>query len=453
MPILDRDLNLLQDLVATTVRSIVSRYIGDGIPPGGEGFKIRAIPADNDFVIGAGGTCLVGGIEVAIDDDVQYTRQAGGVPDLTPPTGADPRVDLVYLDVSLETVDAGDGLDNADDIGIQTSVRVRPARTVRVAQGASKLPDPPAGHFLYLLATLTRQPDVAEVKQEMIADKRQTGINLAEVERRVSEVERLRIRLSLDEGRPFIPRNGRPNDPVRIFGNNLDVGGLVVKFGDEEATVGSVARDVLIVQVPPHAQPGRVPITVTTAGGTMTTSLPFTINSGGPPPAFKSGSEFSPAFGPSGTVVTLNGQNFSGATEVTFGNAMADLDPGQVSDTRIQVTVPEAASGSRPISVTTPAGTTPSDGNFTVGDGPTFSPNAFLPRNGTAGSTVVTITGTHLDTPPVSVSFDDTEVPIPDPLPTQITVTVPQGLASGNHKIIVTTGIGSATAGPPFHVQ
>jgi hypothetical protein len=287
----------------------------------------------------------------------------------------------------------------------------------------------------------------------MIADKRQTGINLAEVERRISEVERLRIQLSLDEDRPFVPRNGVPNDPVRIFGNNLDVGGLVVKFGDEVAKVGSVARDVLIVQVPSHAQPGRVPITVTTAGGTMTPGPLFTINSAGPPPAFKPDSEFSPAFGPSRTVVTLNGKNFSGATEVTFGNAMADLDPGQVSDGQIQVAVPEAASGSRPISVTTPAGTATSDGNFTVGDGPTFSPNAFTPRNGTAGSTVVTISGTHLDTPPVSVGFDGTEVHIDNPLPTEIKVTVPQGLAPGAHKITVTTGIGSATAGPPFNVQ
>ena len=78
VPILDRDLNLLQDLVASTVRSIVSRYIGDGVPPGGQGFQIRAIPADNDFMIGARGTCLVGGIEATIDQDVPYTAQAGG---------------------------------------------------------------------------------------------------------------------------------------------------------------------------------------------------------------------------------------------------------------------------------------------------------------------------------------------------------------------------------------
>ena len=279
-------------------------------------------------------------------------------------------MDLVYLDVSLETVDAGDGLDNADDIGIQTSVRVRPAWTVRVAEGAAKLPDPSAGHFLYQLATLTRQPGVAAVRQEMIADQRQTGINLAEVERRVSEVERLRIQLSLDGDRPFVPRNGVPNDTVRIFGNNLDVGGLVVAFGDDEAKVGSVARDMVIVQVPPQAQPGRVPVTVTTAGGTVTTGLLFTINSAGPLPAFTPGSEFSPTFGPSQTVVTLSGTNFSGVTEVTFGNAVAVLDPAQASDTRIQIAVPDSASGSRPISVTTPAGTAVSNGNFTVATGP-----------------------------------------------------------------------------------
>ena len=68
VPVLDRDINLLQDLLTTTVRSIVTRYIGNGIASGGEGFGIGALPAANDFQILAGGsppgTCLVGGIEV-----------------------------------------------------------------------------------------------------------------------------------------------------------------------------------------------------------------------------------------------------------------------------------------------------------------------------------------------------------------------------------------------------
>src|SRR5205085_9734972 len=80
----------------------------------------------------------------------------------------------------------------------------------------SRFPYPPTSQpFPY--TTLFRSPNVAAVRPEMIADRRQTGINVAEIERRVSEVERLRIRLSLDQDRPFIPRNGVENDPVRIL--------------------------------------------------------------------------------------------------------------------------------------------------------------------------------------------------------------------------------------------
>ena len=89
VPILDRDLNLLQDLLTAAVRSIVTRYIGNGIPSGGQGFAIQAIPAANNFRIVAGvpppGACLVGGIEVTIPADLNYSDQPG-VPALTTPT-------------------------------------------------------------------------------------------------------------------------------------------------------------------------------------------------------------------------------------------------------------------------------------------------------------------------------------------------------------------------------
>ena len=74
MPILDRDLNLLQDLIASTVRAVVARYIGSGVPSGNQGFQIAAGPAPNNFRILAGnpapGRCLVGGIEVVIARDL-----------------------------------------------------------------------------------------------------------------------------------------------------------------------------------------------------------------------------------------------------------------------------------------------------------------------------------------------------------------------------------------------
>ena len=66
----------------------------------------------------------------------------------------------------------------------------------------------------------------------------------------------------------------------------------------------------------------------------------------------------SPATGPAagGTVVTVTGTGFTGATSVQFGS-----NPGTaltvVSDTEITVTSPAGAVGAVPVTVTTPAGT------------------------------------------------------------------------------------------------
>ena len=45
VPLLDRDLNLLHDLITATVRAVITRYIGNGIPAGADGFAIQALPA------------------------------------------------------------------------------------------------------------------------------------------------------------------------------------------------------------------------------------------------------------------------------------------------------------------------------------------------------------------------------------------------------------------------
>jgi Tol biopolymer transport system component len=76
---------------------------------------------------------------------------------------------------------------------------------------------------------------------------------------------------------------------------------------------------------------------------------------------------FSPTSGPLGTVVTMTGTNFTNpvVTSVTFPTA-ANASFTVVSDTEIQATVPTAASGSGPISVTSPGGTATSATAFTI---------------------------------------------------------------------------------------
>ena len=73
---------------------------------------------------------------------------------------------------------------------------------------------------------------------------------------------------------------------------------------------------------------------------------------------------FTPSSGPVGTMSTLTGTSFTGATSVGF-NGAATTDFSVNSDTQITVTVPSGAT-SGPITVTTPGGTATSDMGFIV---------------------------------------------------------------------------------------
>lgn len=201
VPVLDRDLNLLADLVAGSVREVLARHLGSGIAERSDAFAVEAIPAENDFCVFAppeGGTCLVGGIQVSIDAPLRYGSQPGAPPLTTP--ADDDREDLVYLDVWVEEVDdtADAALDNADDVGMRTSVRLRPAWSVRVAEGARHLPAPRAGHAHCPLAMLERPRGEALVRRRMIVDLRQTGLNLGDLARRIQRIEDILFSPALD---------------------------------------------------------------------------------------------------------------------------------------------------------------------------------------------------------------------------------------------------------------
>lgn len=73
-----------------------------------------------------------------------------------------------------------------------------------------------------------------------------------------------------------------------------------------------------------------------------------------------------PGAGPAGTPVAIHGSHLTGATEADFGDAMASVTV--TSDTEAHTVVPaDAVTGSAPVVVVTPAGTS-SPATFTVTD-------------------------------------------------------------------------------------
>jgi len=157
-------------------------------------------------------------------------------------------------------------------------------------------------------------------------------------------------------------------------------------------------------------------------------------------------SSFAPLTGPVGTVVTITGTNFSGATAVRFGGVPATVFV-ENSATQITATVPAGAL-SGPISVTTPAGTGTSAGSFAVtATPPTIT--SFTPTEGKVGDNV-TITGTNL-TGATSVTFNATGASFVVNSATQITATIPTGASTG--PISVTTPEGSASSLTSFVVR
>ena len=374
VPILDRDLNLLNDLIMATIRNVVTRYIGNGVATNSQSFVIQAISAANNFRILAGfptpGTCLIGGIEVAIGADVNYSDQPGVPPLTTPsPTQPDPREDMVYLDVSLVSVDGTVDTDllNSSDLGIQTSVRQKPFWVVRVAEGVP-VPNSAPGHVHYPLARLLRTRNVNDIQAPMITDLRQTRLNLADLANRLSAVEQLLLAPSFAlSPNQFSPKVGGIGQNVTLSGNNFNVGTVQVRFGTVNTNiVGTPTATQIVTQVPAGVT-GGVKITVVTSGGSVTSSDTFTVLPPTPPPSFSpSPNQFSPKVGGVGQNVTLSGNNFNvGTVQVQFGTVNASI-VGAPTVTQIIAQVPAGVAGGVKIRVITGGGNIVSDDTFTV---------------------------------------------------------------------------------------
>ncbi|MCG2622420.1 IPT/TIG domain-containing protein [Arthrobacter sp. I2-34] len=479
VPILDRDLNLLQDLLAADMRQLFSRYIGNGLASdAGDGFGIQALPAGqdkNDFRITGPGSCLAGGIEARIAAATSYRQQpfGGPAPELTAPTEAqpDPRTDIVYLQVFLAEVDGlGDvSLGNSEDVGMQTSVRLKPEWTVRVAEGVP-VPGPEPGHIHYPLAQLRRRRGedsitagtfvLAGTTLERISDLRQRRLTLSHLETRLSLLERVLIAPTFAQDRPLRPLTGQVHQQITLAGNNFDKGSIEVFFDDIQAPVAAtLSSSEIVVLVPGGLTPdgtGRsVRITVANEVASAVCEKLFGVRAG---PVFASppDPQFSPASGMAGTEVLLSGFNFN-ATGLTvlFGGKKGNV-VGEPANTSLKVQVPDglAANSLVKIKVQTSQGEAESTDDFRVGPPPPVI-TSFTPPSAAVGDPVI-LHGQNFDVPPVRVfftveGFDPVRAGLANPATAdQITVETPELIFGAEPqrqaRITVSTGAGSAVS-------
>ena len=236
---------------------------------------------------------------------------------------------------------------------------------------------------------------------------------------------------------------------VALTGTNF-TGAIEVLFGQTAATNFTVNSSTSITVTSPPGT-GTVNVRVTTPNGTSPvvpadqftyTTLPVlapAITSVNPPSGPVSG----------GTVVSLTGTNFAGATEVRFGLTVA-TNYTVNSSTSITVTSPPGT-GTVNVTVTTPHGTSPvvPADQFTYIASPVLAPTitSVSPPSGPAkGGTIVTLTGTHFN--------GATEVRFGKQVAsnftvnsgTSITVTSPPG--SGTVNVRVTTPNGTSAVVP-----
>ena len=161
------------------------------------------------------------------------------------------------------------------------------------------------------------------------------------------------ISVGLGEFVDLIAASGKVGAVIEIVGTNL-CGATQVLFDGTPASFTPITCTEITATVPVGATTGRLQVVV--PAGTLRSNVFFLVR-----PQILS---YSPAKGPVGTVVSIDGESLTQATKVTFGGVKATTFTVN-SDTLITATVPHGAKTGK-IVVTTPGGAATSKTLFTV---------------------------------------------------------------------------------------
>ncbi|WP_229866621.1 IPT/TIG domain-containing protein [Streptomyces gelaticus] len=230
------------------------------------------------------------------------------------------------------------------------------------------------------------------------------------------------------------PSSGAAGTVVTLTGTGF-TGATAVAFGGTPSASFTVVSATKITADAP-AGTGTVQITVTTPDGTSNgVSFTYTIAT----PAISS---IAPNQGSvdGGTMVTLTGTGFTGATSVRFGAVAAAFTA--VSATQITAFAPAAPAGTVNVTITTPGGTSagipytylavPVLGSVTPAQGPLSGGNSItLSGTGLTGTTSVHFgVGAASSFTVVSATQVTAVVPTGGPGPVPVTVTTPGGTST-----------------------
>ncbi len=235
---------------------------------------------------------------------------------------------------------------------------------------------------------------------------------------------------------------GTGGTAVTITGTNL-TGTTAVNFGAAAATGFTVNSATQITATAPAGATGTVDVTVTSAGGTSAISAADRYSYAPAPTVTSITPNAGPATG--GTMVTLIGTNFGGASAVTFGGTAATAFT-VLSATTLTATAP-AGSGTVDVRVTTVGGTsaTSAADQYTYLPVPTVT--MITPSAGpTIGGTIVVITGSNF-IGTTAVTFGSTAATgFTVNSATSITATAPAGSGTVDVRVSSTGGTSATSA-------